>query len=161
MKKWAFISVIVLLILIITQTIYLYLSASKPLVKAEERAIALIQDQLELNEIIDVTFFNGDEPYHVVHALDENSEEIIIWIPENNPEDLIVENAENGLTEEEVREYAYAQFDIKKLQNIRIGMKYNIPVWEITFIDTNDRYSFYYLQFNGETWIENYRLKAL
>lgn len=160
MKKWAFISIFVILFITI-QSIYLYHNASKPISKAQDRILKVVKENVKTNDILEVTFFNGDESYQVIRALDEHDEEIIIWVPEKKPNDVMIEKARNGLTEEQVKEYALSEFDIKKLQNIRIGMKHNIPVWEITFIDSNDRYSFYYLQFDGKTWIENYRLKAI
>lgn len=161
MKKWVFISIIVIFLFAIIQSAYLYHNASKPFSIEQERAIKIAKNSVEINDILEVTFFNGDESYQVVRALDEQNEEIIIWVPEKKPDDIMIEKARNGLTEEQVEKYARSEFDIKKLQNVRIGMKYNIPVWEITFIDSNDRYSFYYLHFDGKTWIENYRLKAI
>lgn len=159
-KKWAFFSAFILLFIMV-QFAYLYHNASKPLSKAEAKAIKIAKEHANINKILDVDYFNGDEPYQVIQALDEHNEEIIIWVPENKPNSLIIEKASNGLTEKQVKEYAQSKFDIKKLQTIRLGMKYNIPVWEITFIDSKDRYSFYYLHFDGQTWIEDYRLKAL
>lgn len=160
MKKWTFIAIFVFLI-VIAQSVFIYTHASKPISAAQQTAISIAKNHVKLNEIIEVTFFNGDEPYQVIRALDEQDEEIIIWVREQKPDDIIIEKASNGLTENEVKTFASSELDVKKLQTIRIGMKYNIPVWEITFIDSNDRYSFYYLHFNGETWIENYRLKAI
>lgn len=160
MKKIFFIS-FACIVIISSFCFYIYHSASKPITEAEQQAIEIAKEHVKINNIIETSFFNGDEPYHVIRATNEHDQEIIIWVSEANSDKIIVEFAKNGLTKEQVKEYALSELDIKELQDIRIGMKYNIPVWEITFIDSNDRYSFYYLTFNGETWIENYRLKAI
>lgn len=160
MKKIVFISFFVLFIAFI-QFIYTYHNASKSISESQIQAINTAKEHVKINDIIETSYFNGDEPYQVIRAKNDKNEEIIIWVSENNPDEIIVELAKNGLTKEQVKEYALSEFDIKKLQSIRIGMKYNIPVWEITFIDSDNRYSFYYLTFDGKTWIENYRLKAI
>lgn len=160
MKKIVFIS-LASFIMIVGLSIYIYHNAAKPIADAEKQAIEIAKEHVKINNIIETSFFNGDEPYHVIRAANENDREIIIWVSEKNPDKIIVESAQNGLTKEQVKEYAFSELDIKELKDIRIGMKYNIPVWEITFIDSNNRYSFYYLTFNGKTWIESYRLKAI
>ncbi len=160
MKKWTFV-IILFLFIVFFQSLYIYHKASEPIKDAQALAIEDTMKSLKLHEIIDVSFFNGDEAFQVVHALDEKDEEIFVWIPEKKPEEVVIEKAENGISKEQVKQYALAELDIKKIQNIRLGMKHNIPVWEITFIDSSNRYSFYYLHFNGKTWLENYRLKAI
>lgn len=160
MKKIFWISV-ASFIVIIGLAVFIYQSATKPIANANEQAIEIAKEHVKINTIMETSFFNGDEPYHVIRATDENDREIIIWISEKNPDKIIVEYAKDGLTKEQVKEFALSELDIKELKDIRIGMKYDIPVWEITFIDSNDRYSFYYLTFNGKTWIESYRLKAI
>lgn len=147
-------------VFIIGLIFYVYYSATKPIKDAEQQAIEIAKERVKINNIVETSFFNGDEPYHIIRATNENDQEIVIWVSEKKPDRIIVEYAKNGLTKEQVKKYALSQLDIKELQDIRIGIKHDIPVWEITFIDSDNRYNFYYLTFNGKTWIESYRLKA-
>lgn len=160
MKKWIFILAF-LLIFVVIQSIYLYNRALEPINKAEKTAVRLAEEHYKLKKIKEVTYFNGEESFQIIHALDNNDENIIIWVPEKNTKNLVMKKKEDGLTEKQVKKFAVSELDIKKLKDIRLGMKQGTPVWEITFIDSEGRYSFYYLQFDGETWIENYRLKAI
>lgn len=159
MKKiilYSFASVVI----IIGLCFYIYYSATKPINDSEQQAIEIAKERVKINNIVETSFFNGDEPYHIIRAINENGQEIVIWVSEKNPDKVIVEYAKKGLTKEQVKKYALSQLNIKELQDIRIGIKHDIPVWEITFIDSDDRYNFYYLTFDGKTWIESYRLKA-
>ena len=39
----------------------------------------------------------------------------------------------------------------KQIVKVKLGAENDIPLWEITYIDQEDRYTYYYLEFqNGE-----------
>lgn len=159
MKKWLYVGLLVVVVFM-WQFIYLYDLTSKPLKTAQEKAISIAKDHYDLTEILEVTYYNGEEPYQVIQAIDHNEQEVILWIPEKEGNEIVWRNREDGLTKQQVIEFAQSELDIKQLKHIRLGIKTDTPVWEITFIDTDNRYSLFYLHFSGETWIENYRLKV-
>lgn len=159
MRKWLYLSLLVFIV-VIWQTIYLYNLATTSLKTEQKKAISKAKSQYELTEILDVTYFNGEDPYQVIRAKDKNAEEIIIWVSENEDQKMISRNSESGINKQQVQKFAQSELNIKQLKDIRLGIKKETPVWEITFIDHDHRLSLFYLHFSGETWIENYRLKT-
>jgi len=158
MKKWIFFALLAIMV-ILWQSIVLFNQMTNPIERAQDKVIEAAKKEYHLKKIEDVTFFNGDESYQVIWALNDHDEHVIVWVPENDPQNMMMKKADDGWDKSQVRSFAKNELDMKKLKHIRLGIKHDIPVWEITFIDENNRFSFFYLRFDGETWVENYRLK--
>jgi uncharacterized protein YpmB len=62
-----------------------------------------------------------------------------------------------GLTREEALEIARSELDIKKVNSVKLGMAGSTPVYEVSYIDTSDRHSFYYIRFEDGTYIRHYQ----
>ena len=61
-----------------------------------------------------------------------------------------------GISQEKAVAKLTAERDPKEIVSVRLGMEKGLPLWEITYIDQENRYSFYYLSFEDGTFIRRY-----
>lgn len=159
MKKWLLVFALIVIVLL-WQSVAFYQRTITPITNAEAKAVSAVKDAFDLKQIEDVSYFNAEEAYQVIRAVNHEGDRIILWVPESDELEIVSKKAEDGWEKDQVESFVKAELDVKKLKDVRLGLKNNIPVWEITFIDSDDRYNFYYLTFNGDTWLEHYRLKS-
>lgn len=155
MKKWIFIMMGVLA-LIGWQLYMLYSGIVDGQAQKFAKAATTAQQRYDLKDVIDVTYYHGTVSYEVVKALNQHDETIFIWFPEDG--EPFFKRASEGMNKSEVKQYALKTLNTKELIDIRLGAENNFPFWEITYIDENDRYTFYYLSFDGDHWVKTIRL---
>lgn len=160
MKKWVITIVCVLLLTAIGISIYFYQSMRSPITEQEQLAIARVLGETEVSIIQNVSFYHGTEPYVVIKGQqEEGGENFIVWVGQED-ESVVVKPANAGLSKEQVRQFAINELAPKKLLAVRLGLENRLPIYEITYIDENDRYSFYYITFEDGTFVKRYSLKA-
>ncbi|MFV8828333.1 DUF5590 domain-containing protein [Alkalihalobacterium sp. APHAB7] len=160
MKKWVITIVCALLIAAIGMSIYFYQNMRSPITEQEQLAIERALNETEIGIIEDVSFYHGTQPYVVIKGQQEDGEtDLIAWVGQE-AESIVVKPAKNGLTEEEVRQFAVSELAPKRLLAVRLGLENRLPIYEITYIDQNDRYSFYYITFEDGTFVKRYSLKT-
>ncbi|HEU5138907.1 MAG TPA: DUF5590 domain-containing protein [Bacillales bacterium] len=157
MKKWGVIIAVALLVAVIWDAWSLYdgiqTKQEREMAKASETA----KSQYHLKQVLDVSYYHGSHAYHVVKAINQKGKTIYIWIPESKGQ-AIIKQADEGWTKAKVKQYAKDQLNLKKLIAIRPGVELNTPVWEVVFIDQKNRYTFFYLRFDGENWVKKIHL---
>lgn len=47
----------------------------------------------------------------------------------------------------------------KEILKIKLGFENNIPLWEVTYIDDENRYSYYYLAFKDGQFLRRYSIE--
>lgn len=156
-KKWLFIVLAIVILSIVCFSIF-YMSIRSPIKDDRERAIQYVLSETDIKEVIDVSFYNGSNHYQVITGMDEKGEEWIAWYSEEEDK-LIKRRKSQGLSENEVLNIVKQQLEVKKIKNIRLGIENNLPVYEVTYIDDEDRYAYYYLTFNDGTFVKRYSLK--
>ncbi|MCR6106615.1 DUF5590 domain-containing protein [Salipaludibacillus agaradhaerens] len=187
MKAWIIAISVMVVIGIVAFSIYIYNVTMDPLTLREDQAVAIAREEVDLEEVIDVQYYHGRRSYQVIDGINSAGEEIYIWVEELTEEDedkdnLDTDNSEEasdneeeneneeertptiktrlhseGLTREEALEIAQSELDIKKVNSVKLGMAGSTPVYEISYIDTSDRHSFYYIRFEDGTYIRHYQ----
>ncbi|OLS40266.1 DUF5590 domain-containing protein [Bacillus sp. MRMR6] len=152
MKKLIVIFIIFILLLIGLFT-KVYLSAVEPVKQAEQRAIRLADKEVNLSKVLDFHIYNGLEVINIIEGIDENGEEIIVWIPEKS-EKVITEKAKNGLSESEAVQRLMEEKKPKKVISVRLGMENEIPLWEIYYRSENNLINYYYVHFKTGEWLK-------
>ncbi|MCR6096480.1 DUF5590 domain-containing protein [Salipaludibacillus agaradhaerens] len=187
MKAWIIAISVMVVIGIVAFSIYIYNVTMDPLTLREDQAVAIAREEVDLEEVIDVQYYHGRRSYQVIDGINSAGEEIYIWVEElteededkdnldtNNSDEASDNEEENeneeertptiktrlhseGLTREEALEIAQSELDIKKVNSVKLGMAGSTPVYEISYIDTSDRHSFYYIRFEDGTYIRHYQ----
>ncbi|WP_216829212.1 cell wall elongation regulator TseB-like domain-containing protein [Alkalihalobacterium elongatum] len=159
MKKWVITCICLLVFAAIGISSYFYQTMRSPITEQEQLAIERALNETELSVVDDVSFYHGTEPYIVVKGrTDQDDTGLIAWVGEE--ERIIVKNVADGLSKEEVRHFAQNELAPKELISVRLGIENRLPIYEITYIDENDRYSFYYITFEEGTFVKRYSLKT-
>ncbi|WP_062356422.1 DUF5590 domain-containing protein [Bacillus kwashiorkori] len=163
MKKKIIISLFIIFVIIITGSILIYHQATKNQQTQESIAVERAKEYVNISEVKKVTSFHYMDSYYIIEAVNENSEDIIIWIPEEKNKEVLIKNAKDGISKEEAMDLLVNGLDNfsnnqrpKNIINIKLGMVDDVPVYEITYRDQKDRYSFIYIDFYNGDWYRVY-----
>ncbi|HET7629295.1 MAG TPA: DUF5590 domain-containing protein [Bacillales bacterium] len=157
MKKWGIILGIAVILAFGLKGWSVYHGVQTKQEAIKRQAIVEAKQEGKIDEVVTVTNYRGTKAYTVIYGKNEHGEEQYVWIPQSEGE-TIVKPANEGLSREEVVRYARQKLNPKKIIAVRPGVEEQLPVWEIVFIDQNQRYTFYYLRFDGKDWVKNIHL---
>ncbi|WP_026673080.1 cell wall elongation regulator TseB-like domain-containing protein [Alkalihalobacterium bogoriense] len=159
MKKWVFFGIVLFVVVIVSMSTYFYQTIRSPIVAEKEVISNFIIENTDVTIVDTVEFYHGTESYFVIKGVNEQNENVIVWINKEDRDSIIVRNAADGITKEQVRSFALSELDPKKIISIRLGYENNRTVYEITYIDEEDRYSYYYMTFSDGTFVKRYSLR--
>lgn len=122
-------------------------------------ASEIATEKANLVSINDVEFFHGKKSFQIVFGKDENGESVIVWVEESaeNPF-VLIKKANDGWTKAMVKDQIIQNRQPKKILDVRLGMKEKNPLWEATYIDQEDRFTYYYLDFETGSFLKRYSL---
>ncbi|SDY88433.1 Uncharacterized protein YpmB [Evansella caseinilytica] len=189
MKRWIIAAAVMVFTAFTAFFYYMYNVISEPLGEREQEAVAIAKSETDLDEVTNVDYYHGRRSFQVIEGLDKDGEEMYVWVEEltehetdendENEEEEAEEEKEtdedeeagdanpqiitrlksDGLTESEVSNIAYSELSIKEIISIRLGIIGNTPVYEIVYVDEEDRHSFYYITFEDGTYIRHYQFR--
>lgn len=160
MKAWIISISVILLATIIALSYYLYEVTADPIRERQEEAISLARQSVDFSQVTKVDYYHGRKSYQIIDAIDSNENDIYIWVEENDEPDkatIEVRRQSEGLTKEDVIDMVQDEITIEKLKSVRLGMIGSTPVYEVKYIDDEERHSFYYLTFEDGTYIRHYQ----
>lgn len=169
MKKWLYI-IPLLMIIIIWQASYIYHESMSFQKNDEKKAIAFAEKNIKvLSSITDTEYYHGRLAYTILYGTNEQNEDLIVWVPDSKKGKLITKKASEGWSKEKVKKYVIANQNPLKLIDVRLGaevMKDNrtnrtetTPLWEVTYIDQEKRYTYYFMKFEDGSFVKRYSLK--
>ncbi|RBW69425.1 DUF5590 domain-containing protein [Bacillus taeanensis] len=159
MKKAVFVLAVITAI-VIWQGVSFYSEVTSANAGLEQKAAAKAKELFHIKTISKVSFYHGSNSYQVVQGKNEQEEEIIAWISTNPKIEPFSRKASAGVTKKQVKELIDKKVDYKKIIDIRLGAENKVPLWEVTYIDQEDRYSFYYVAFKDGAYLnKKYNLK--
>lgn len=154
----------ILLVIIISLSLLYYFSTDD-LSDDKELAIQKAKESVDLSSVERVDWFHYTNSYFVIEGTDNEGKHIIVWVPENEAEEMMVEEANKGLTKDEVSELLFSGLKSldpekrpQKIVDVKLGLLDTSPVYEITYIDQKERYSIIYIDFYKGDWFRVYNL---
>ncbi|CAM3868326.1 peptidase M4 [Bacillus cereus] len=166
MKKWIF-AIIIVIVASGIYGAYVYNKAMENKIPKESKVVEIAKEKAKLTKVKSVDYFNGKSSYTVVQGTDEKGEQIIVWVPEKKG-DTIVRKKSEGISEKEAIQRTAEQVDDgskeskskpKEILKAKLGVENNIPLWEVTYIDDENRYSYYYLEFKDGKFLRRYSIE--
>ncbi|WP_416149746.1 DUF5590 domain-containing protein [Salipaludibacillus sp. HK11] len=178
MKAWIISISVILLATVIGLSYYLYEVTADPIRDRQDEAITLAGETVDFSEVREVNYYHGSKSYQIIDAVDDEGNDIYIWVEEIKEIEEIDESEETneieeseeseeakievrlqseGLTKQEVIEIVQDELIIERLKSVRLGMIGSTPVYEVNYIDDEDRHSFYYLTFAEGTYMRHYQ----
>ncbi|WLR43707.1 DUF5590 domain-containing protein [Bacillus carboniphilus] len=159
-KKSLFIFIVIILILAgLSSFTYIYTSAIKDKKSGHEEAEHIALKDEEVEKIVEINTYHGEEKYYVITATDSNSEEFYVFIQDGKVYDKVYKS--KGISQEKAISLLKADKNPKEINGISLGVSNYIHMakdidekyiaWEIQYKDQDNRLSYYYLKFeNGE-----------
>ncbi|PYZ98387.1 hypothetical protein CR205_07275 [Alteribacter lacisalsi] len=176
MRGWILAGTAVLGLVTAVSLYLLYQSAASSQITGSDQAKAYALAEGYLTEVERADYYYGRRAYTVLSGEDQNGEAAYVWIEqqaeanedeeddaENSAEDweprVVVRTQDEGISREEAEEIASRELEIQEWKQVRLGMIGDTPVYEMVYIDTDNRYSFYYLSFDDGSYIRHYQLR--
>lgn len=154
MKKWVIV-LFIFLCLAVWQVISVYQDALKPKLSMEAKALERAKEKIALTQIDRTYTYYGNESYIVFVGRTKQGKRCVVWVPEKKGK-VVIKRVGSGITEAEAIAKLKADRHPKKIISAKLGMEKGVPLWELTYIDQYNRYSFYYLSFTDGTFLKRY-----
>lgn len=153
MKKWLWL-LIVVFVIGIGLSFNVYLNALKPVKAAEKIAEEIAKRETSLVTLTDFSLYNGSSTYYVIKGIDQEGENIVVWVPENEGK-IIVKKENEGITKKEALQKLYNEKNPEEVMAVRLGIENNIPLWEIYYRTGKNLINYYYVDFSTGEWLKD------
>ncbi len=148
----------IILAVLIWQGVSFYQSIIDYPNQLEENAIARAKSESVIETIDDAIQYHGtNKSFVVLKGNDANGEKVYVFVPEKEGS-LVTKKVSEGVNLETVKSKISKEFSPKEIIDIKPGIEVNqddkqVLVYEATFINDDDRYTFaYYYYSNGDYW---------
>jgi len=128
--------------------------ANKPFSNEKELAKEIALNENKLAQVSSAEVYSGSQSFVTVIGIDENGDDKAIFIP-NGDQEIPIEEVflKDGITEEQALQVVQDEFQIKQILHTKLGWEDTNAVWEITFLNENDKLNYVYVMFeNGKWW---------
>lgn len=154
MKKWFIFISVFILSLSLCISLFVIWKAGQPFRSAKQDAEQVAISEKMLTEVTDSQVYSSTNTYITVLGNDENGEEKAVFIPSSNQKLKIEEVLmKDGISKKQAIKTVQDEFEVKEVLHTKLGWEQNHAVWEITFLNENDKLNYVYLLFeNGKWW---------
>ncbi|MGW6380324.1 cell wall elongation regulator TseB-like domain-containing protein [Peribacillus butanolivorans] len=156
MKKWLIIASI-LVLCFIGFVGGAYIKALQPKKEAGNEAFEKAKKEGGLETMEEFYLYNGQDSYSVIIGKGENGTEKIVWLPEDEKKEIVVENYKDGKSKKEILSIVNEKLNPQKIISVKLGMEKNVPLWEVTYLDESERFNYDYYDFKTGEWLKYYR----
>ncbi|MFD3446078.1 DUF5590 domain-containing protein [Microbacteriaceae bacterium 4G12] len=152
MKKWIF-GILIVIAAFITYGVHVYNTTMNGKLQTESKSVQTAKEKAKLTKITSVDYYHGiTASYEVVQGTDNKGEQWIVWVPDKEGKVLTKKKSE-GISEKEAMQIVAKNGNPKELVKVKLGAENNVPIWEVTYIDQENHYNYYYMEFaNGDFW---------
>ncbi|AIK36068.1 peptidase M4 [Bacillus pseudomycoides] len=157
MKKWIF-AIIIVIVAIGLYGVHVYNATMEKKIPKESKVIEIAKEKAKLTKVKTVDYYNGKSSYAVVQGVDEKGEQIIVWVPEKKG-NVLVRKKNEGISEKKALQIVAGERKPKELVKAKLGAENDVPLWEITYIDQEGRYTYYYLEFQDGKYAGYYSIE--
>lgn len=112
---------------------------------------ARVTEELTLKSIDNISRYHGTIPYHVVEAITNDQEALLIFVDQSDESaPLIVYSKSDLITDEAILSDWKAETTYREIYQTQYGLRNEIPLLEIIYLDHSERLSYdYYRLDNG------------
>ncbi|NRF04326.1 DUF5590 domain-containing protein [Bacillus safensis] len=151
MKKivWIISSVVALVLLIgIISFTWIYQIAMGQREQGHEAAIERAKEQANIVQVEQVETFVGKEKQFIVEGKNKQNETIYVWVPASKKEKVIAKKAKEGITSNQALQAVQKENTVSKLKEVKLAREGDVLLWEVTYLNENNQYSFSYVDFS-------------
>lgn len=154
LKKWLLFIVIFAFSLTIIISLLIYFQAKSPFSDATDAAESYALENNLLAQVDETYVYNNTSTFYTVIGTTAKGEEKAYFLPDNQSDEKIMEvSLDEGISEQQAVDIAMKDVKDAKLLHAKLGVEKIGPVWEITYVNADDKLNYVYLLFdNGEWW---------
>ncbi|WP_145956040.1 cell wall elongation regulator TseB-like domain-containing protein [Halobacillus halophilus] len=157
--KWSFIIIGALFFLSGALAVWMYVSINKDLHTGEEAAREMALNQTEIATVEKVSIYHGKSKVHIVKGKTQGGKEGLVFIDLSKNEILNEQMNQEIIAEQQLKQSWRADCQNCIYKNIQLGYEEEQPVYEITYVDSQNRYVFDYFNLNGERFNQRFAFK--
>ncbi|MCP8950242.1 cell wall elongation/penicillin-binding protein regulator TseB [Bacillus safensis] len=151
MKKivWIISSVVALVLLIgIISFTWIYQIAMGQREQGHEAAIERAKEQANIVQVEQVETFVGKEKQFIVEGKNKQNETTYVWVPASKKEKVIAKKAKEGITSNQAVQAVQKENTVSKLKEVKLAREGDVLLWEVTYLNENNQYSFSYVDYS-------------
>ena len=151
MKKivWIISSVVALVLLIgIISFTWIYQIAMGQREQGHDAAIERAKEQANIVQVEQVETFVGKEKQFIVEGKNKQNETTYVWVPASKKEKVIAKKAKEGITSNQAVQAVQKENTVSKLKEVKLAREGDVLLWEVTYLNENNQYSFSYVDFS-------------
>ncbi|MGG5178895.1 cell wall elongation/penicillin-binding protein regulator TseB [Bacillus sp. MM09(2025)] len=141
------IAALVLLIGIISFT-WIYQIAMGQKEQGHEAAIERAKKQANIVQVEQVETFVGKEKQFIVEGKNKQNETTYVWVPASKKEKVIAKKAKEGISSNQAVQAVQKENTVSKLKDVQLAREDDVLLWEVTYLNENNQYSFSYVDFS-------------
>ncbi|MGE1143157.1 cell wall elongation/penicillin-binding protein regulator TseB [Bacillus pumilus] len=150
MKKivWIISSIVALVLLIgIISFTWIYQIAMGQKEQGHEAAIERAKKQANIVQVEQVETFVGKEKQFIVEGKNKQNETTYVWVPASKKEKVIAKKEKEGITSNQAVQAVQKENTVSKLKDVQLAREGDVLLWEVTYLNENNQYSFSYVDF--------------
>lgn len=155
------IAFLILIILCIIYFVFLYYKIDRDKTAGYSNVENSVLQEGAITKVHEISRFHGDKAYYVVFGEDNSGEKRIVFVPFEKDEELTVVDQQDIVSKEDILEKWQQECTDCKLIRVTPGLIDDNPLWEITYIDSSNRYVFDYLSIYDGSQYEQLRFKKM
>ncbi|WP_172369375.1 DUF5590 domain-containing protein [Sporosarcina jiandibaonis] len=152
MLNWIKFITVFLIALATIIVITVFYNANKPLAVSTEAAAKAALESGQLVSVNSVQPYNGAQAFMVVFGIDENGEEIAVFVDDYAEDGFKSLKVEDGITAKEAIQTVREELTIAKVLHVSLGIEEEEPVWEVAFTGENGKLNYVYVFFESGQW---------
>lgn len=156
MKKWILI-IILVIVAGISYGAYVYNNAMSNKRLGEDKATAIAKKEASLTQITATDYYHGKSSYTIIEGTNASGEQWIVWVP-NDQGKVLSKQMKDGISSEQAAGIVTKDKQPKQIMKVKLGAENETPLWEITYIDQENRYHYYYVNFTDGKFEGEYSL---
>jgi uncharacterized protein YpmB len=157
MKKWLSFFFVFLIIIIIWASIDSYQHAFEYRDTQSRKAVQVAMQTEPQLEITDISFYNGNKSYTIIYGMIGHLNRIV-YVPTNGKDDVLIIDPTKGISADQAVNKLLEDRNPSVIKSVNLGIEQNVPIWEIVYLDKENRYSYYYVTFKDGQFIKRYTL---
>lgn len=150
---------LILVIIIFFINVYLSVQNDKTKTFSESKSEAI--QNSPLTTVQSVERFHGHFHFDVVSGIDESGQKGYVFLPKNTDQSIVFVYENEGKSKEAILTNWESQCSDCQLVKISLAIDQERPLWELVYIDAENRYVFDYYTYKDGTKYEQFSLKKV
>ncbi|HWI48856.1 MAG TPA: DUF5590 domain-containing protein [Rummeliibacillus sp.] len=152
MKNWIKFFSIFLLILSLSLIVIVGWKSYSPFYSTEKTAKAAVLQNQQLKTVTDTYVYHGKDSYVTVIGTDSNGKNKAVFVPQDHKEKPTEVLMKDGISKKEALSEVTKNGDVKKVLHTKLGLEKPGVVWEITYLNKQDKLNYVYIMFDNGRW---------